>query len=645
MQLIYATNMRLSILTGFMVVIGILTHDLEGQSLQLRASWGPQHVLLLYPADSLIDFIEISGGKTKFTPPERSYPQDSLEFKNRYFAAAKLYPHLNIRSEESLNEFWTHFKKNRDLGPSLFPQFPPVLIAAGLALHVPLPNEQNISAIKVTTSAGQIYNLTRPTLTALQIKPFSTGTDGKIIHLTWYVKDQMLASAKVFRKETQQTSFLEVKAFSTVFYQKDTAFLQIRDTVISADPLIYHYYIQPIDWMGNVYAASPVITTDNFTQLNAPQVINFQVSGLTDRRAIKLSWEIANAERVTNLLIFRSTQAEQGYHKIMELNPAIKTYEDAVPLAGEAYHYFIGARDIHGELSVSIRKFGLSKFVEIPLPPGELRGFNDGNTIRLDWVNQDPYTLGFRIYRYLSGGDPEVLISFLPLDTARAVQEFVDTSFLASLETYTYLVRTINDSYTESNQDQPIYLRPHRPVITYKPSLQIIENGGCRHLVWFNPVGTNVDGVSGFSIWRSTSPAQIDSLTYLVAPANHYTDCSVMHDTCSYYVRYHDFQGYTVETPPVSFIPDLEDEFLPTVIGKKHEDHIYIQWNSHEQVIKTEIVRAVNHQHYEKLAELNNQVKNYRDFKIKSGTQYTYVVHCIFSDGSQKRSKPISFSY
>lgn len=260
----------------------------------------------------------------------------------------------------------------------------------------------------------------------------------------------------------------------------------------------------------------------DFEAPNIPQ----NVTGVGKERAILINWAANSEPDLVGYKVYRSNNSGGPFTLIATIgNQPAPSYFDNDQQNGlvndQYYYYKISGFDMQGHESDLSRTNAVQIRAGLPAedrPPRvvslKARASKDAAYVSWDKVTSR-HIRGYNIYRGLSSSAGGVQwISSVPQDTPG----FVDTSVTrTSAEQYTYVIRTFNENYTESeNSDQiQITLKSGDDTIPRPPFDLSISNDTDPIISWKKPT-QNEDGSNIFS---GTNPT-LDLDSYLIFRAS-----------------------------------------------------------------------------------------------------------------------------
>lgn len=261
------------------------------------------------------------------------------------------------------------------------------------------------------------------------------------------------------------------------------------------------------------------------TDFEAPN-IPLNVVGVGKERAVLLSWSANTEADLVGYKIYRSNNSGGPFTLIATVGQmAAPSYFDDDQQNGlvndQYYYYKISAFDTQGKESDLSRTNAVQARAGLPTeerPPRvvnvKVRSSTDAVYVSWDKVTASQIK-GYNIYRGLSTNAGGVQwISSVPQDTPG----YVDTSVIrTSAEQYTYVIRSFNENYTESESSDPVQatLRMGDDTIPDRPFNLAVSTDIDPIISWSKPL-KNEDGSTIFDGLNPT----LDLDAYLIFRAN-----------------------------------------------------------------------------------------------------------------------------
>jgi len=261
------------------------------------------------------------------------------------------------------------------------------------------------------------------------------------------------------------------------------------------------------------------------TDFEAPNIPT-NIVGLGKERAILLTWSANTEADLVGYKIYRSSSSGGPFTLISTVGktaaPSYLDNDNQNGLVNDQYYYYkISAFDTQGKESDLSRTNAVQARAGLPVeerPPRivniKVRASQDTVYIAWDKVTA-AHIKGYNIYRGLSSSAGGVQwISSVPQDTPG----FVDSSVTkTSAEQYTYIIRSFNELYTESENSDPVQvtLRSGDDTIPDIPYDVAVSNDTDPVVSWHKPMNNE----DGSSIFDGNNPT-LDLDAYLIFRGN-----------------------------------------------------------------------------------------------------------------------------
>ncbi len=466
------------------------------------------------------------------------------------------------------------------------------------------------------------------------VLPYGYSVFNREIRLSWWVQaEAKIQRVDIFRKPLTGEEFSRCPGLWKQKYQGDSLFIEVVDTSLRTLGAWY-YRIQLTDSLGRRSKPSPAILADNLTRQSAPHVTEFGAEGLSDQRAIRLHWRVRNLARVRSILVFRSDRQDDGYAVVAELPPGDTSYLDRVPRCMEAWHYFIGLRDVHGEIIPSLPFFGICTCSEKPTPPLELRAESTPTGVQLSWRRGSPNTFGYQIYRGPAGADQlSLLVNYLPADTSD-LQVFEDSSEdLRPGTWYAYEVRSVNDAHEAGEAAGPVVVRCGKALLTTAPILSGSRPDASEvRLHWDLPPDER-SAVDSWELLRSSEgEGELSRIAVLPANETVWEDRSVPAGIpVLYSVRAIDIYGQTGPPSEAWMAPPAPVE-VPVLLARVNDRKVELHWSAPPGATGL-LYRSRDGEAFAILKKITGQL-SYTDSAVEPGTTYHYFLKIVLASGA-----------
>ncbi len=465
--------------------------------------------------------------------------------------------------------------------------------------------------------------------------------------------------ARVFRQRNMSGEFEEIP--DLLFARRSDENVIVYQWEEEAEPEhTYRYYIQPIDILRNNGPISDTLTVISVDFENLPLVGDVDVNETED--GILLTWEpVPNKSYITGVEIQRSRDSREGFIVMDTLNVFENQYLDSRLMPNVTYYYefrVVTTRDRtempSGIASGSFRNEGIA-----PSPPAGLTAEQEGTGIRLNWEqNAELDLFGYYVYRGTSTLSEMEVISDAAIEDSTTF--FDDDESLHGRTNYVYAVQAMNRSEMHSDFSEVVIIRPNRIVRPLTPSGVSGYAEQNRVRISWNDVRRNDEPVTGYHVYRGSSPIQIfpeDSGASETAEINNYTrlnedlvtgltfdDLDVSSNETYYYaISSVDLFGVESElSNESSFTPAAPELVPPSQLSARNvTGGVELRWG------RTQQSGAENYRIYRRAAEsevpqaistLGIDETRFMDTNTQSGALYFYSISVTGSAGESTRS-------
>ncbi len=438
--------------------------------------------------------------------------------------------------------------------------------------------------------------------------------------------------------------FEKVDVIKGFYNRGDSLFLVVNDTTVNPR-MVYEYYVVPLDRLGNAGGNSTRSTTTSFQNDDVPVIRRLNVTTGEEDHSVVVTWKFNHQDMIRSIGIYRSDNFDSGYVKIAEVPPLDTTYTDRVTGAMENYYYYLVLQGIMNRSFPSAKVGGHSLNRTVPAPPSDVGAEPVKGGVRIYWSHLDPDITGYYVYRDLGLNDSLQQISRL-IKAGGEIMSYNDTSgMLEGNRTYTYAVRSVNDSYLMSMLSEKVSAQPDIPTVVASPSnLRGGFSDGKAILVWDN-MNTTDENLLGYNVYRkvtgNTDYSKINP-DMLLFSTNTYTDSSLTAGVSyDYSVTAIDESGsespkskiYTVKIPAADNLIDAPSGFRVS----RGNGSAVLTWTKVEDdnLGQYAIYRYLPGNSPQLVARVQPGDFTYEDTTVKNGTLYFYYMTAISKTGRE----------
>ncbi len=453
-------------------------------------------------------------------------------FRNNLTTYGMHFPDYPLPTPEEQKKIWEKAERYGIVDSlSLWAGSPTVLLALGAALldTTVVPGTYTYR-VTVKDESGKTVStaLSRETkfpqaaqFGAIRFLRYRAGKD--FIYSEWLAKKPVPNQVRVFRADVNVGRFERIDAVKGFTKKNDSAFIFIKDTVIS--PAVrYAYFLEPINLFENSGASSDTAQMTNW-DINALVLQEFTAANVDSGNTIRLRYKLSDPGLVSVVKIFRSVDADKGYALIAEVPPNQQAYDDNDGVPMRKYYYRLKFTDLYGnESGFSVRGFATYASQDQPFAPELFSAEGTKRGVLLSWRNYEANTDGFYIYRN-DGISPalEIVSPMLRLKPD-SVYTYLDSSkALRGNRFYSYALRTESTSHVKSGYSDTLMARPLLPTAPPAPvDVALSVDGDGMRLRW-SDVSHPDDEVAGYLVYRKDrSPrSEYKKITSSVLAVNH----------------------------------------------------------------------------------------------------------------------------
>ncbi len=409
--------------------------------------------------------------------------------------------------------------------------------------------------------------------------------------------------------------------------------------------MVYEYYVVPLDRLGNPGGNSPKSTTTSFQNDDVPIIRRLNVTTGKEDHSVVVTWNFNHVNMVRSIGIYRSDNFDSGFVKIAEVPPLDTTYTDRVTGAMENYYYYLVLQGIMNRSYPSAKVGGHSFNHTVPAPPSDVGAEPVKGGVKVYWSHLDPNVTGYYIYRDLGLNDTLQQISRL-IKPDREIMSYTDTSAtLTGNRTFTYAVRSVNDSYLMSMLSEKVSAQPDIQTVVVSPSnLRGGYSGGKVLLVW-DDMNTTDENLLGYNVYRKkTGSSNYSKINpeMLLFSTNTYTDSTLANGTgYDYAVTALDLSKsespkskiFTVKIPAVESTADAPSGFRVS----RGKGSAILTWTrvDDDNLGQYAIYRYLPGSKPQLVTKVQPDTFTYEDKTVKNGTLYFYYMTAISKTGRE----------
>lgn len=592
-------------------------------------------------------------------------PEKEVEVEKKAAEIATHFKHLIYLNKKDVKRVYEYIQNNKTDDSLYRAEHTPIIaITAGTAfLDINVEKDKTYNyRVTLIKDGNEVFKkelkpLQNTVKTNLPIpKKYSSDIVNDAVFLEWTVENQKdMTLFNVYRAYFGTLDFKKInikKGYAN--NENGLNLIAIDDT--SEKSSLYKYYIQPVDLYGNVGVASDVISTGKLQAESIVPISSLYAEELNDYK-IKLSWKLDKSAIRSNIQVWRSSNYDNGFIKVMNLPPATKEFIDDLPKASENYYYYLV---IHGGARQEFKSAKIATMVKTnneALPaPNYISGKPIIDGCEITWQHDEPYTRGFYVYRASDNTQKFNQISNLILanDSNLYAYKDLDKSLQAG-ELYQYTVRAENDAYILGKSSDTTHIIPGKKLKILKPQkLKTIYRDSIIELYW-DDMTEHSDNILGYKVYRSegeNSPLQVMSNDSLKAYKNYFNDKDIdKGQSYMYQVSTLDMFGQESELSLASVITIPKNSKRAIIPNKprvyKNFSGITISWNqiASQDISEIKIYRSENSKQTKVIKNVSIREDKYIDTSAKKDILYYYKISFITKDGRESNISRASSIY
>ena len=479
------------------------------------------------------------------------------------------------------------------------------------------------------------------------IQHYKTVVQGSKINSYYHIKgNHKPFGFKVFRQYTLQSPFQEIEPVIKYYHQNDSLFLYLSDNEVS-EKMIYRYFIQPYDLLGNTGANSDTILVSNVKEYGeVPLLSSFKSTSLEDKRAICLSWRFPDVANLRSISVYRSENFDKDYQHLINVPASDTSYLDSRIEPVKTYYYYLVIHGAYGDSPPTSKVAGMLKSsLKLVTPPQNVRveKVADGN--KITWRRIESGTIGYYIYRG-EGYRPELKQYTNIIHSDSLNVSFIDSiKNLKAGQPYTYAVASVNINSLKSPLSATVIANPTKPTLPTPLNLQVLQNPNGAFLIWEDMVKIS-PYVIGYRVFRTVyddlgkviEAEKIVNTGKETSGNNSYLDTAFQRGINYSYA----IQAIGIENSESErsyevgfFVPKITPHPPSGLRAFKTTESIIIQWDTPlaERIKSFKVYRQELDKNLKLLAELKPEVTEYEDKISQKSKNYFYKVSVVSAEG------------
>jgi|GEM_PF-1008244 len=522
------------------------------------------------------------------------------------------------------------------------------------------PGKEELKAatpLEKTVTIGQRSNLLVPRATRV------VGADS-VVRLRWMAPVAPAGDAlgtlfgKVWARTGNEPDFKEAGLLLATQTEKGDS-LNFYFEQAAVPETAYHFYLEPLDFVGNPGPASDTAFVLAVSVEHTPLVT--QVTARDTTTGIVLRWPALPPKGyLLGIEVQRSRNTTSDYVRLDTIPATATSFFDTRLLPNITYHYRLRpllrgglvTPDVGGGGAFAAHEGGPGRS-PAPLAPVQLAAVPEKGGVRLRWqaAGPNPDHRAWIVYRGLSDRDTMKVVSRMLEGDATT---FKDTTARDGRRQYAYAVREIDRNMMESPLSELTFAQPDVPVaVTAALGLSGYADGRQVHLQWEDVPLRDAD-VQSYHLYRRPRPAGTPAgapAPYVRLAANvpgaAYDDATAEPGTIyEYAVACVDAQQHESPLSPAFALGLKTPPLLPPsrLYGRAVPTGVELSWSEALQAPKGYVVyrRTLDQPQLERLTTVASTKTSYLDLTAKPNTRYLYALAVLGAGQESARTAEIS---
>lgn len=443
-------------------------------------------------------------------------PSDREEFDENRHKYAEYFENNPRMKDIEADYIWKQFQEGKPIESIIYLNHVMTYLGVGLAYFDPIDTRTNecIYKVSVVFENGNISNVTELRSQLLPKKIIfpeifnekSELVGGKII-ITWRLAARdNFAAFNIYRRPYAEGEYLKVNSEElNAFIRSEEGIYYVELMEEINDEAVWNeYLIAPVDVYGREGERQAHTEGGNIKDRYIPPFMEADAISDKEGHTVKLSWSYEMKDYLTGLSILRSENYDDGFTRIVTLEPTDTTYTDILPVTGENYYYRLILHGVDGEKNESptifVAYLGSS---DAPSPPKRIDAEPIEDGIMVTWDDSEsPFQIGYFVYRRSSALQEFKQVSnLIPVEAENYT--YIDTSGLLKGATfYEYVVKTFNQDSQLSENSDTVMTYADIPIELKTPGDLRYNRSGDMVYVFWEDLALDDEYILGYKVFR-----------------------------------------------------------------------------------------------------------------------------------------------
>ena len=471
------------------------------------------------------------------------------------------------------------------------------------------------------------------------VQPVRYKLNEKSVSISYKVPEkENIIGLKLYRSTYLRNSFSEIPADLIYTSQNGEMVAELTDGS-ALKGLTYSYVAQAYDALGNKGQLSDTLNIYFVAKPSDLGIItNLTVTPDSEKGGNLLKWNFNYSMSVNTVDVFRSDSYNGRYKLLTSLNPKQKEYFDNQNInPAKSYFYYVAFNNGYGSSLPSARVPAILEGKNPNLyPPQNLNISRKGNVVTLSFRRLGRDVRGYYAYRGDGYTAPLTQLPRILLSTDSSLTYNDTLPISMNMEVYSYAVASINTSYNISPMSNRVSVSFSGGRLPVPDKVSVIDNKKSVIITWSDAARLH-SGVLGYRIFRKSKlNNKEESSDQLIGTTdflnNSFTDTLLLPGRY-YAYRVQCFGEDSLDvgsiSQPAGILYQGESLLQPgNVTAIPSDKKIILKWTMplDENLIATQIYRAIEGGEPVLLKETDIQTEIYEDTSAVSGTLYFYFI-------------------
>ncbi len=588
---------------------------------------------------------------------EITAPSTRKEFDENRQKYSEYFENIPRMKDLEADYIWSQFQEGKPIDSIQYIHHAMTFLGLGLAYFDPIDSRVGEYGYKIiiqddngnATEVKEIESRIMPDKIEFPqiVNERSEYMAGMVI-ITWRLSSiDNFGSFNIYRRPYAEGEYLKINNEELNLFirsEEGIYYVELMEEV-GEEAVWNEYFIAPVDVYGREGERQAYAEGGNIKDKYIPPFMETDAVSDDEGHTVRLTWSYEMKDYLTGLSILRSEDYDDGYSRIVTLEPTDTTFTDILPITGENYYYRLVLHGVMGTTNESPTIFvAYTGSSEPPMPPKHLKAEPMENGVRLSWNDSESaFQIGYYVYRRENALNEFELISNLIPDSEE-IYTYADTSSsLKSSTIYEYVVRTFNQDRQMSENSDTVTAYPLIKVKLRIPGdLRYSLRGNVAYVYWEDQTELG-ENILGYKVYRKFNDGdwEIMNQDSIQPRKNFYNDTTLFTSgTYTYGISAWDLSGNQSEMGEIIIVKEKEPLVSPPggISVMQTSKGIYIRWGQMSgNITGFNIYRSESETDPVLIGTVSADEYHFIDENIEDEALYFYQLSAIDNNGEEGR--------